>query len=71
MDPSLHELWTAAESSPFLPAVAKQNQFLVGFLLLLLGLSLSGVFALKPSSPINVPLLGLPASLALAYVYPP
>jgi len=95
MDSSLHTIWTAAESSPFQPAVAKDHQFKLGFGLLLLGISLSGIFALSmlflssslvvqmhgrtdmyvveprvsdqiEPSPANVPLLGLPASLAFA-----
>ena len=47
MDSSLRDVWTAAESSPFLPAVSKQHQFKIGFGLLLLGLLLSGFFALS------------------------
>jgi len=66
MDSSLHEVWQAAAGSPFLPAVGKGSQFLVGFVLLLLGVAITAFFALNRSL-INVPLLGVPASLAIAY----
>ncbi|KAI8959669.1 hypothetical protein F5Y11DRAFT_296072 [Daldinia sp. FL1419] len=66
MDSSLHEIWQTAPGSPFLPTVGKGSQFLVGFVLLLLGLSLTGAFALNRSL-VNLPLYGVPASLAVAY----
>jgi len=66
MDSSLHEVWQAAAGSPFLPTIGKNTQFLVAFILLLIGISLTGVFALNRSLA-NVPLLGIPASLAIAY----
>ncbi|KAF4124949.1 hypothetical protein GMORB2_3788 [Geosmithia morbida] len=66
MDSSLHEVWQAAAGSPFLPAVGKGSQFFVGFFLLVLGILVTGVFALNRSF-VNVPLLGIPASLAIAY----
>jgi hypothetical protein len=47
MDSSLHEVWQAAAGSPFLPAIDKGSQFFVGFALLLLGLLITGVFALS------------------------
>lgn len=47
MDSSLHEVWQAAAGSPFLPTVGKGTQFTVGFTLVLLGISLTGVFALS------------------------
>lgn len=50
MDSSLHDLWHTASGSPFQPAVGKGSQFLVGFVLLLLGLSLTGGFAFGMSS---------------------
>ncbi|KAF5027694.1 hypothetical protein F66182_178 [Fusarium sp. NRRL 66182] len=65
MDSSLHEVWQAAAGSPFFPAVNKGSQFWVGFLLLVLAFFLTGVFALNRSL-INVPVLGIPASLAIA-----
>ena len=49
MDSSLHEVWQAAAGSPFLPVVGKDRQFLVGFVLMLLGLLVTGVFALSAS----------------------
>lgn len=47
MDSSLHEIWQTAPGSPFLPTVGKGSQFLVGFVLLLFGLTLTGAFALS------------------------
>ncbi|KAJ4329193.1 hypothetical protein N0V84_000319 [Fusarium piperis] len=66
MDSSLHEVWQAAATSPFFPAVNKGSQFWVAFLLLLLGFVLTVVFALNRSL-LNVPFLGIPASLAIAF----
>ncbi|CAG9988430.1 unnamed protein product [Clonostachys byssicola] len=65
MDSSLHEVWQAAAGSPFLPTIGKESQFTVGFLLLLIGVALTGYFALNRSL-LNVPLLGVPASAAIA-----
>ncbi|KAL2155185.1 hypothetical protein VTH82DRAFT_3861 [Thermothelomyces myriococcoides] len=67
MDSSLHEVWQAAAGSPFVPTVGKDSQFVVAFFLLLTGLSLGGAFTLN-RSVLNIPLLAVPASLALAYV---
>lgn len=50
MDSSLHEVWQAASSSPFLPAIGKNTQFLVAFVLLVAGVSLTSVFALSKSN---------------------
>lgn len=47
MDPSVREIWQTADGSPFLPTVGKGSQFLVGFVLVLLGLFLTGAFALS------------------------
>lgn len=47
MDSSLHEVWQAASGSPFTPAIGKDNQFLLAFILLVLGFGLSGAFALS------------------------
>src|SRR6478752_6816405 len=47
MDSSLPEVWQAAAGSPFFPTVSKGSQFWVAFFLLLLGFSLTGVFALS------------------------
>ncbi|KAL2198917.1 DNA repair exonuclease-like protein [Corynascus similis CBS 632.67] len=66
MDSSLHEAWQAAAGSPFVPTVGKDSQFLVAFVLLLTGLSLGGAFTLN-RSVLNLPLLAVPASLALAF----
>ncbi|KAI1774738.1 hypothetical protein F4818DRAFT_442224 [Hypoxylon cercidicola] len=66
MDSSLHEIWQTGAGSPFLPTVGKGSQFLVGFALLLFGLSLTGAFALNRSL-VNLPIYGVPASLAIAF----
>ncbi|KAG8352804.1 hypothetical protein FVEN_g9204 [Fusarium venenatum] len=66
MDSSLHEVWQAAAGSPFFPTVKKDTQFTVAFALLIVGFFLTGVFALNRTL-INVPLLGVPASLALGF----
>jgi hypothetical protein len=84
MDSSLHEVWQTAAGSPFLPTVGKGSQFFVGFVLLALGLAITGGFALSEyfwhtsmqdliltvvdRSLANVVLLGVPGSLAVAYV---
>lgn len=47
MDSSLHEVWTAAQGSPFVPAIGKDSQFFVGFGLLIVGLLIAGVFTLS------------------------
>lgn len=51
MDSSLHEVWTAAQGSPFIPAIGKDSQFNVGFWSLILGLLIAGVFALSTFWP--------------------
>lgn len=66
MDSSLLELWHTAQASPFQPVVGKDSQFLVGFVLLLLGLVLTGGFAFNRSL-INLPVYGVPAGLAIAF----
>ncbi|KIH90047.1 hypothetical protein SPBR_01154 [Sporothrix brasiliensis 5110] len=67
MDSSLHELWQTASGSPFNPTIGKGSQFLVGFSLLVLGLGLTGSFLLNRTLA-SISYLGLPASLAVAYV---
>ncbi|KAK0745798.1 hypothetical protein B0T18DRAFT_324880 [Schizothecium vesticola] len=83
MDSSLHEVWQAASSQPFLPAVGKNSQFAVGFTLLVGGLLLSAIFAIRTLRPINPPsastddepersfanlaVIGVPAALALGF----
>ena len=47
MDSSLLEVWQTASGGPFLPTIGKDSQFIVGFVLLLLGISLTGGFALS------------------------
>ncbi|KAK2014951.1 hypothetical protein LZ32DRAFT_527623 [Colletotrichum eremochloae] len=66
MDSKLLEVWQAAASTPFNPAVGKDTQFLVAFLLLLIGVGTTVVFALNRSI-VNVLLLGIPASATIAF----
>ncbi|KAJ2905709.1 hypothetical protein MKZ38_004576 [Zalerion maritima] len=66
MDSSVVDVWNAAAANPFVPTVGKDSQFTVGFLLVLIGISLGAIFTLGRSL-LNVPLLGIPASLALAF----
>ncbi|WYZ44212.1 hypothetical protein EsH8_VII_000648 [Colletotrichum jinshuiense] len=66
MDSSLLEVWQAAASTPFRPAVAKDSQFFIAFLLLVVGVAITGVFALNRSFA-NIPALGVPASVAIAF----
>ncbi|KAK0657605.1 hypothetical protein B0T16DRAFT_453045 [Cercophora newfieldiana] len=66
MDSALHEVWQAASGRPFVPTIGKDSHFLIGFSLLILGIGLSGAFVINRSL-VNVPVLGLPASLALAF----
>ncbi|XMA18306.1 hypothetical protein WAI453_011097 [Rhynchosporium graminicola] len=67
MDSSLHQVWESAAGNPFVPTIAKDSQFFVGFTLLSIGLLLSGYFGLN-RSVLNIPLIGIPASLSIAYV---
>ncbi|PKS12706.1 hypothetical protein jhhlp_000914, partial [Lomentospora prolificans] len=67
MDSSLVEVWQAAQGSPYFPAVGKDSQFLIAIILLLSGLVGFGTFSLKRSFA-NIPILGIPSSLAIAYV---
>ncbi|KAI0144554.1 hypothetical protein GGR57DRAFT_507424 [Xylariaceae sp. FL1272] len=68
MEPSSHsallELWDKA--TPFEPAVAKENQFIVAFLLLVIGAALTGAFAFNRTF-VNIFLIGIPASTAIAF----
>ncbi|ROV96350.1 hypothetical protein VPNG_09055 [Cytospora leucostoma] len=65
-DSTLVEVWQTAAGNPFLPTVGKGTQFLIAFVLLLLGLAAFAVFALNRSI-INLSLIGVPASVAIAY----
>ncbi|KAK5657082.1 hypothetical protein OQA88_3610 [Cercophora sp. LCS_1] len=47
MDSSLHEVWQAASGRPFVPTIGKDSQFFYASLLVILGLGLSGAFALS------------------------
>lgn len=63
---SLNEVWEGAAGSPFHPTVSKDKQFLVGFTLLLIAFVLTGLFGLNRSLK-NIPILGVPASLAFGF----
>ncbi|KAI4921312.1 hypothetical protein J4E85_008657 [Alternaria conjuncta] len=83
MSSPLVDVWEAAASSPFSPAVGKNTQFTVGFVLLAISLILTTIFGLSTrhsyiplASPthahtdrsfINLPVLGVPASLAFGF----
>jgi hypothetical protein len=47
MDSALHEVWQAASGRPFVPAIGKDSQFLVGFTLVVLGIGLTGAFVIS------------------------
>lgn len=55
MDSKLIDVWQAAAGNPFLPTVGKGTQFLVAFVLLLLGLFSFGIFALSKDSALPNP----------------
>ncbi|KAF1808901.1 hypothetical protein P152DRAFT_404373 [Eremomyces bilateralis CBS 781.70] len=59
-------LWEGASTHPFSPAVGKNSQFAVGFILLLSAFIVSGIFAFNRSLA-TVPALGIPASLAFGF----
>ncbi|CAL8582937.1 MAG: hypothetical protein LQ349_004354 [Xanthoria aureola] len=63
---SLNDLWEGAAKNPYYPAVAKEKQFLVASILLLTAFVLTGFFGLNRSFK-NLPLLGIPASLAFGF----
>ena len=85
MESSLHSVWESAAGNPYVPTVGKGSQFFVGITLLVIGILLSGLFGLsmfsrsqfiksftnrsQDRSLLNVPLIGIPASAALAYVF--
>lgn len=66
MSSPLLEIWEAASASPYQPTVSKNSQFAVGFILLLLAFILTGIFGLNRAL-VNLPLLGVPASLAFGF----
>ncbi|KAJ9252092.1 hypothetical protein DTO207G8_4925 [Paecilomyces variotii] len=63
---SLNEVWEATSARPYYPLVSKDAQFFIGFTLILSAIILTGLFGLNRSL-LNIPLLGLPASLALGF----
>jgi hypothetical protein len=66
MESSLHSAWESASGNPFTPTIGKDSQFFVGFTLLTIGLLLTGFFGLNRSI-INLPLVGIPASLVIGF----
>lgn len=86
MESSLHQVWESAVGNPFVPLIGKDSQFTLGISLLIAGILLSGLFGLSTvNSPyfghcpdrnadrslLNIPLIGVPASLAIALVVNP
>ncbi|KAI4658581.1 uncharacterized protein J4E79_006987 [Alternaria viburni] len=83
MSSPLVDVWEAAASSPFSPAFGKNTQFTVGFVLLAISLILTTIFGLSTRhshAPLanpthahtyrsftNLPVLGVPASLAFGF----
>ncbi|KAI9806479.1 MAG: hypothetical protein M1833_003666 [Piccolia ochrophora] len=63
---ALNQLWAADTTSPFEPALSKDRHFVVGFTLLFLAFLLTAFFSLNRSI-INVPIIGIPASLAFGF----
>ncbi|KAL3434330.1 repair protein Rad1/Rec1/Rad17-domain-containing protein [Aspergillus tetrazonus] len=63
---SLNQVWEAASARPYIPLVAKDSQFTVGFSLLLLAFIFTGLFGLNRSFS-SIVSLGLPASLAFGF----
>ncbi|KAJ5905391.1 uncharacterized protein N7473_002307 [Penicillium subrubescens] len=63
---SLNEVWEAASATPFHPLVSKDNQFAVGFNLLLIAIIFTGLFGLNRSF-LSLASLGLPASLLFGF----
>lgn len=57
MDSKLVDVWQAAAGNPFLPTVGKGTQFLVAFVLLLLGLFSFGIFALSKQAALSVAIM--------------
>jgi hypothetical protein len=53
----LQQLWDASASQPFAPAISKDQQFTVGFVLLFAALVLTGLFGM--SMPRNLPCLAI------------
>ncbi|KAL6706406.1 hypothetical protein ACN47E_005512 [Coniothyrium glycines] len=66
MSTPLLDVWEAAAASSFAPAIGKNSQFTVGFVLLAISLVLTTIFGLNRSF-INLPILGVPASLAFGF----
>ncbi|KAJ9485527.1 hypothetical protein VN97_g7816 [Penicillium thymicola] len=63
---SLNEVWEAASATPFIPIIAKDSQFSVGFNLLLLALVTGTLFGLNRSF-LGIVSLGFPAALASGF----
>ncbi|KAF2637427.1 hypothetical protein P280DRAFT_407103 [Massarina eburnea CBS 473.64] len=66
MSTPLLDVWEAAAAEPFRPYISKDSEFFFAFSLLLFSLLLTGVFSLNRSF-INLPLLGVPASIAFGF----
>ncbi|OCK76723.1 hypothetical protein K432DRAFT_407924 [Lepidopterella palustris CBS 459.81] len=66
MSSPLNDIWEAASATPYHPTIAKSAQFTAGFTLLIFAFILTGIFGLNRSI-VNLPLLGIPASLAFGF----
>ncbi|KAK4543899.1 hypothetical protein LTR36_004673 [Oleoguttula mirabilis] len=62
----LHDIWDASASQPFQPTIGKNTQLTLGFTLLCTAVLLTGLFGLNNSLK-NLPLYGIPASLAFGF----
>ncbi|KAJ5611960.1 hypothetical protein N7528_009065 [Penicillium herquei] len=60
---SLNQVWEAASATPFYPIISKDNQFAVGFNLLICAVLAGGLFGLNRSFA-SLFTLGLPSALA-------
>ncbi|OQD72954.1 hypothetical protein PENDEC_c018G02174 [Penicillium decumbens] len=63
---SLNQVWEASSTTPFSPLVSKDNQFTVGFNLLVLAILLTGFFGLNRSF-LSFISLGVPASALFGF----
>jgi len=66
MESSLHQVWETSVGNPFVPTIGKDSQFFVGITLSIVGVLLTGLFGLNRSL-VSIPLIGVPASLAIAF----
>ncbi|EEH07250.1 hypothetical protein I7I51_01441 [Histoplasma capsulatum] len=63
---SLNEIWDSAGGNPFYPLVSKNSHLFIASTLLVTSVILVGFFGINRSL-LNLPLLGVPASLAFGF----